>query len=136
MVMKKMILNFLKCGTFGWCLEILFTSFDSFRKRELKLIGNTSVWMFPIYGLASLIQPLSLIIKDKSIWIRGSFYMICIFFTEYLTGSFLKRHKLCPWDYSKSRFHYKGLIRLDYAPFWFLTGLFYEKILSRKPTSL
>ena len=34
------------------------------------------------------------------------------------------------WDYSGSQIQYKGLIRADYAPLWFLTGLLFEKILS------
>jgi hypothetical protein len=25
----------------------------------------------------------------------------------------------CPWDYSQKRYHFKGLIRWDYAPIWF-----------------
>ena len=46
------------------------------------------------------------------------------------SGSVLKYFKICPWDYSSSQIQYKGLIRADYAPLWFLTGLLFEKILS------
>ena len=79
--------NFLRCGVFGWCLEIFWTSLDSLRRGELKLMGQSSAWMFPIYGMAALIRPLSVL------------------------------------------FH--GLICLDYTPLWFLTELFYEKVLER-----
>ena len=48
---------------------------------------------------------------------------------EYLSGRLLWKHDLCPWDYGKSRFHIHRIIRLDYAPWWFLAGLFFEKIL-------
>ena len=56
--------------------------------------------------------------------------MSCIFGAEYLSGSFLKRCGCCPWDYSHARYNIRGVIRLDYAPFWFAAGLFFEKILS------
>ena len=38
---------------------------------------------------------------------------------------------LFDWDYSHTPFHYRGVIRLDYAPVWFVTGLLFEKILSK-----
>lgn len=56
---------------------------------------------------------------------------MAIFSTEFLTGAFLKKRGMCPWDYSKAKLNVKGIIRLDYAPLWFITGLLYEKILKR-----
>lgn len=56
--------------------------------------------------------------------------MLFIFFGEYVSGSFLKRHNMCPWDYSRSPWHWHGVIRLDYAPVWFTVGLLFEKILA------
>lgn len=50
--------NFFVCGLTGWCMEILFTSTGSFLKQDKRLIGRTSVWMFPIYGTAAVIAPL------------------------------------------------------------------------------
>ena len=38
---------------------------------------------------------------------------------------------MCPWDYSHTPFHYKGIIRMDYLPVWFVTGLLFEKILTK-----
>ncbi|NLG03914.1 MAG: hypothetical protein GX567_08835 [Clostridia bacterium] len=124
-----MVKKFILCGTLGWCLEIIFTAFESFRRRELKLKGTTSIWMFPIYGSAVLLHPFCQLLKHKCIWKRGLFYAFSIFTAEYLSGSLLKKYKLCPWDYSRSKWSINGLIRLDYAPFWFLTGLLYEKIM-------
>lgn len=63
-------------------------------------------------------------------FLRGCFYMTGIFGVELASGSVLKYFKICPWDYSSSQIQYKGLIRADYAPLWFLTGLLFEKILS------
>ncbi|MDO4344711.1 MAG: hypothetical protein Q4C50_07910 [Eubacteriales bacterium] len=121
--------DFMKCGVFGWCLEILWTSLDSLRRREFKLMGQSSVWMFPIYGMAAMIRPLYPLLRSLSAVKRGLIYMSGIFSMEYLTGTLLKKRNLCPWDYSDAPLNYQGVIRLDYAPLWFLTGLFYEKVL-------
>lgn len=123
--------NFLACGTTGWCMEIIFTSLHCLTDKNLKLIGNTSVWMFPIYGMASFLRPVCTLLKGQNLWTRGSVYTLCIFAGEYLTGSFLRRFEACPWDYSKSPMNIRGLIRLDYAPLWFGAGLLFEKILCR-----
>ncbi|MDO5337112.1 MAG: hypothetical protein Q4E89_06580 [Eubacteriales bacterium] len=120
---------FLLCGSVGWCLEVFWTGCHSLFKGEPTMMGNSSLLMFPIYGMAFLIKPLSSLIKRLPLLLRGSIYAAGIFFTEYTTGSMLKKHNMCPWDYSKAPLNYKGLIRLDYAPVWFVTGLLYEKIL-------
>lgn len=127
-----MFQNFIKCGILGWCLEILFTSFHSFRKRDLTLTGKTSIWMFPIYGSACLLAPLSHLLQKKSLFFRGSIYTICIFTTEFFTGKLLWNHNLCPWNYYKSKWNIGNVIRLDYIPHWFLTGIFFEKIITKK----
>lgn len=121
--------NFLRCGLTGWCMEIIFTAMDSLRRRDLKLKGTTSIWMFPIYGCAAFLAPISRILRNKPFWVRGISYMSLIFSAEYLSGSLLRRHALCPWDYARSRFHVNRLIRLDFAPFWFGAGLLFERIL-------
>ena len=127
--MKK---NFLICGLTGWCLEILFTAFDSFRRRELKLMGHTSLWMFPIYGMAVLLQPLYFMIKKLPMLLRGVIYSTCFFAVEFVSGSFLKKQGICPWDYSNAKSNIGGVIRLDYTPFWMAAGLLFEKILLKE----
>ena len=57
--------NFLKCGLAGWCLEIIFTSLASLRRRDLTLKGNTSLWMFPIYGCAAVLAPVGRLLAHK-----------------------------------------------------------------------
>lgn len=123
------IRNFLRCGLTGWCMEIIFTSLDSLRRRDFKLQGNTSIWMFPIYGCAALFAPVHRLLSRKPFWVRGLTYMSLIFSGEYLSGSILSKHAMCPWDYSRSRFNIKRIIRLDYAPVWFGAGLLFEKVL-------
>ena len=123
--------NFLLCGALGWCLEIFWTGLHSMQKGKKDLMGQSSLWMFPIYGCASVIAPLSRIYKNCSRFVRGCIYMLHIFAGEYIFGCLLKKYEMCPWDYSKSKFHVNGVIRLDYAPLWFITGLFYENLLNK-----
>ena len=78
--------NFLICGLTGWCMEILFTSMDALRRREMTLKGNTSLWMFPIYGSAALLKPICTLLKNRPVWLRGTTYMSLIYSMEYITG--------------------------------------------------
>ena len=121
--------DFCICGLTGWCMEIVFTSAGSLLKHDKRLIGQTSLWMFPIYGMAAVIAPVFKLLREKPILLRGSIYALGIFSLEYLSGSLLKKHELCPWDYSDAKANIDGVIRLDYAPFWMLAGLLFERIL-------
>lgn len=112
-------------------MEILFTGLHSLKTHNPKLMGNTSIWMFPIYGMASLLAPVCRLLKGKNLILRGGIYTCCIFAGEYVTGSFLRKYKACPWDYSKAPLNIDGLVRLDYAPYWFGAGLLFEKIITR-----
>jgi len=130
--MKKLLLSFLRCGLTGWCLEISFTALHSFHNKDFTLKGVTSLWMFPIYGMACFLNPIFHIIKNRNVFFRGSIYTICIFSFEFLSGALLRKKGFCPWNYSQSKWNINGLIRLDYAPYWFATGLLYE--ISNKKT--
>jgi hypothetical protein len=39
---------------------------------------------------------------------------------------------MCPWDYSGRIWNVDGLIRLDFAPFWFAAGLIFERLTRTK----
>lgn len=130
--MKKLLKNFFKCGLLGWCLEITFTALHSLQKRDFKLMGQTSLWMFPIYGSACILAPLFQGLKALPFYIRGCIYAFFIFLGEFISGSFLSAKKLCPWNYGRSRWHIKEVIRLDYFPNWFLAGLLFEQLLSEE----
>ena len=120
--------NFIRCGLTGWCLEVFWTGLGSLLSSDRKMTGTTSLIMFPIYGMAALFQPVYHIIKNRNMLFRGGVYTFFIFTAEYLSGSLLRLFHMCPWDYSGSRFAIQGLIRLDYAPAWFVTGLLMERI--------
>lgn len=128
--MKK-LKDFFICGLTGWCMEILFTSAECFKRKDSRFIGQTSLWMFPIYGMASCIRPIYEKIKKVPALFRGCFYSLGIFSFEYISGSLLKKFAACPWDYSGAKTNVNGLIRLDYAPLWMAAGLVFERILVR-----
>ena len=86
--------NFLICGLTGWCIEIIFTSLGAFLRGDLRLIGQTSLWMFPIYGLAAFIKPLYEIIKklplttafaNKAVTVVWAILWGTLFFDETIT---------------------------------------------------
>ena len=106
-----------------------FTGLSSLKDHEHRLTAKTSIWMFPIYGMACLLAPLCRLMRGKSLLLRGSVYTFCIFAGEFISGSLLKRHGACPWDYSRAKYNIKGVVRLDYAPLWFGAGLLFEKII-------
>ena len=125
---KTWVRNFMLCGLTGWGLEILLTSVEGFAAGDMKFMGKTSIYMFPIYGMGILLGPIG---KWVDSWIA-----------EYLTGTFLKSLGICPWDYTGRMLSVDGVIRLDFAPFWFMTGLLFEyltggkeEILSRDPAA-
>ena len=124
----KIITSFLHCGLCGWCFEIIFTALGSLRNRDFTLKGQTSLWMFPIYGSAAFLAPIFRLLRHKSLLQRGLTYMSLIFSAEYISGKLLCKKELCPWNYSRSNWNIGKVIRLDYAPLWFLVGLFFEQL--------
>lgn len=123
--------DFIKCGVIGWCMEIVFTAIGSLRRREMQLVGQTSLYMFPIYGCAAFFKPAFLLVKNLSFPIRGLLYAASIFIAEFLSGKFLSKRSACPWNYGQHRWHINGLIRLDFLPLWSMAGLLYEHVLTK-----
>ena len=65
--------QFLFCGSVGWGLEILWTGLHSLHDGEPTLSGTSSLWMFPIYGMASLIGPVSHHLARLPFFLRGDY---------------------------------------------------------------
>ena len=122
--------NFIICGLTGWCIEVAFTSASSLGKKDKKLMGQTSAWMFPIYGSAALIGKVAPKISHWSTPARGLLYGSAIMAGEYISGSLLTKFDICPWSYKGCKYAIKDIVRLDYLPFWMIAGLIFEKILS------
>lgn len=139
---KRLPTDFLKCGITGWCLEVIFTSMESILNHDWRLMGQTSLLMFPIYGCGAILGPLGsladrwigekdLRVSDRMIR-HGMIYMVLIFTAEYISGSFLRARGICPWDYTGKTANVDGLIRLDFAPLWFGVGLLFEQITKKR----
>ena len=127
--MKYMKKRFVLCGILGWCMEIVFTSARCLVTKDSRLMGHTSLWMFPIYGLAACIYQLNRVLRHFPVWLRGALYSGGILSVEYASGMILKHFSCCPWNYEGAKYNINGVIRLDYAPFWAAAGLIFEKIL-------
>lgn len=121
---------------------MIFTSLESIMAQDWRLMGRTSLLMFPIYGMGALLAPIGsgidrflgeTAVRPSDRYLRhGMIYMVLIFTAEYLSGAWLKARGICPWDYSGTRTSVNGLIRLDFAPLWFGTGLLFEEITKKK----
>ena len=123
--------KFIFCGLTGWCIEVAFTSANAILKKDKKMMGQTSAWMFPIYGMAACIDDISPKIAHWTPLRRGLLYGSAIMTAEYITGSLLTRIDACPWSYKGCKYAVKDVVRLDYLPFWIGTGLLYEKLLKK-----
>ena len=135
------MLRFLVYGAFGWCAEIVWTALWAAlsgargevpldRAERLRLVGHTYLWMFPIYGLGGLaFEACHEVVRAWPWAARGALWTALIFAVEYASGWLLRRLVGgCPWDYGRVRFSVGGLIRVDYAPAWFLFGLLLERL--------
>ena len=136
--LRRFLFHFFLCGMTGWCLEVVFTSMESILVHDWRLMGRTSLLMFPIYGCGALLAPIGSLADrwigdgplSRTDWIirHGLLYMVLIFTAEYLSGAVLTAWGMCPWDYTGFQTSVNGLIRLDFAPLWFATGLLFEWI--------
>ncbi len=127
--------EFFICGTIGILLEVFWTGFLSMTNSDFSLSANTSIWMFPIYGCAAFIKPISHLIGNNNFIIRGAIYAILIFIGEFIFGMILSSFGICPWNYNNAPYNICGVIRLDYAPLWFISGLLFEFILNSIPSA-
>ncbi len=115
----------------GLSFEIVFTAVSEFPEaKNWRLLGYTYLWMIPIYAL--LYPGFWLMFEHLGTWpllARGAFYVALIFIVEYASGWLIRKATgKCPWEdgYYKSRWGVHGLIRLDFAPAWFVASLLYE----------
>ncbi len=110
-------------------MEIVWTGFGSLVRGDLRLQGVSYLWMFPIYGLAVFLEPVHNRIRRFVWYIRGMIWTGVIFSIEFVTGLLIEATVgTVPWDYSDSAYSVAGLIRLDYAPAWFVVGLLFEQL--------
>ncbi len=136
-----MLLRFLAYGALGWCFEVVFTGLGSALRRDRSATAKTYLWMHPIYGLAGLLLERTHDLLSAAPWYaRGLGYLVVIYLVEAASGWGLRKVLgACPWDYGRKGWSVAGLVRLDYAPAWYLAGLLFEPVrqavlvLSRTP---
>ena len=52
--------NFIQCGFIGWGAELIWTSLHNrIQNHDKRWMGHSSLFMFPIYGMAALFKPCS-----------------------------------------------------------------------------
>ena len=131
--------RFATYGALGWCAEVVYTGVLGYLgNRDRRLMASTSLWMFPVYGLIQpLYEPLHDAMRERvPLPLRAMAYGGGFMAAEYATGFFLRRTLgRAPWDYSASRFHVNGLIRLDMLPIWAGFGLALEQVHDRLTTT-
>ena len=110
---------------FGITCEIFFTSlFNFFVNKDKNLLGEVSLWMFPIYGLGlSYGFDFASFLIDNT-WLRIIAYPFWIWSVELLYGSILLHYNIRPWDYCylNKSLHYRGIISYAHFPAWLLLG--------------
>lgn len=120
--------RFVIYGLAGWIIETMFTGFTSLLRGDVTMYAFTYIWMFPIYGLAILLEPVHERIRYIPAALRGGVYTVLIFAGEYLTGKALQLLiGRCPWCYGTGPYIFDGIITLTFIPVWFVTGLAFEK---------
>jgi hypothetical protein len=87
--------------------------------------------MLPLYALVQpLFEPVHDALRDRvPLLVRGGVYGAGFMCMEYAGGRLLRRFRgEAPWDYSHTRFHVHGLVRVDYFPLWAAAGLALERV--------
>lgn len=125
-----MIYRFLLYGLIGWGLEIFWTGLGSAVAGDVRLSASTYLWMFPIYGMAILMEPIHHRIRAWPFLLRGLVWLLIIWIIEYGSGGMIRSITgSSPWDYTGTTpWQVNGLIRLDMAPLWMITGFLFERI--------
>ncbi len=123
-----MLIRFIIYGLLGWNMEIVYTGFGSALRGDMRLEAQTYLWMFPIYGLAVLLERLHDAMRPLHWYLRGLVWVLVIWTVEYTTGWTIRSIVgTSPWIYREG-WQVNGLIRLDMAPLWFMAGLLFEKL--------
>jgi hypothetical protein len=121
--------RFLLYGCAGWVLEVCFTGASAaIFEKDSHGTAKTYLWMHPIYGATALgLEFLHDRLRFLPRPLRALAYTVVMFGAEFATGWLLRRALgRCPWDYTQRGWNVKGLVRLDYFPFWYGAALLFE----------
>ena len=122
------IIEFLFFSFLGWLLDSGYRSYDE--KRWVNA-GYFRVFICPVYGFGGVI--LIFLFKFLSflpLWLMIILGTLAMILVEFLAGLFsekILRVKL--WDYSQSKFNYRGHVDLLHSIFWLLLVIFFGQVL-------
>lgn len=129
---KQRVFSFALYGGLGITTEVFFTAIvdliNSGSLDDLSLKGVSYIWMFPIYGITSVVFPMGFeVLKKWNRLLRYLAYGIAILVVELIAGFALEQLTgRCPWEYQVG-WHFGGYIRFDYLPLWMLFGAVIEE---------
>ena len=118
-------------GCFGMLVEVSFTAMrDLIRKKQLNLMGHTSLWMFPVYalGLSYGFDFIKYLIEDDMT--RYLTYPLWIWSVELAIGIPTTARGIRIWDYGylPRRLHWRRIISFAHYPLWVGFGILVELI--------
>ena len=123
-------------GCLGILVEVVFTGMHSVLvKRDIRAPSRTYLWMFPIYGLGgAVLEYANEANAGLHILWRSLISTALIFAIEFACGWLLQALLgKCPWKYldptNENMVHkmsVMGLIRLDYAPYWYILAFLFD----------
>ncbi len=124
-----MLIGFAIFGLLGIAAAIVVSAAKkSYQSRRLELNGETSLILFPFFGLIIIAYPLVALRVTSLPWYgRGAAYALAFFVAQYLIGLLLTKLNRCPWSYS-GKGSLGGLVQLSDAPLWFASGLAVEHV--------
>ena len=128
---KERVFGFVLYGGLGITTEVFFTAIVDLINNDvdnLRLMGVSYIWMFPIYGSTSILFPIGFsVVKKYNRLLRYLFYGLGILLVERIAGFMLEQTTgKCPWEYQVG-WHFGGYIRFDYLPLWMLFGAMIEE---------
>lgn len=136
-MLMTLLQKFCVYGCLGLLLEVFFTGFHSLITGNRRGTCQTYIWMLPIYALAALSMEQLHDWLRWGVWLNALIYVPLIYLFEFCSGFVLKKFLgRCPWDYGAVKYGIMGLIRLDYAPIWFIVALFFDSICAWIDTAL
>ena len=126
--MLLLLVKVLLYGHVGLLIEIWFTALHSvIFLKDVKAPGRTYLWMIPIYGLAAIALGGLHAVLPRYLFIPLA--LLFIYCAEASAGLILKKLTgRIPWDYGSAKFGIAGLVRLDYAPFWLLAVICFDRL--------
>src|SRR3989338_1661717 len=130
----KYLLVFIVFSAMGLGLEVIFTATFSKNKDRVHMLGFSSLYYVPLYGIAlpifiALAYPF---IRTIPWYMRGLIYLPFIHICEYCGMLLLRKiNGASPSEgrYQGKRWSIHNLTRIDFVPVFYAMGIFFEFLL-------